>query len=325
MTGPSFKKIHPRSPSDRAGAVALSASYYDMKMLTDNHYRISDDEFNHLREFIHRHTGISLSEHKRALVCSRLAKRLRHHGLEAYADYYRLLVQEDPTGSELMEMTNAITTNKTDFFRESHHFQFLSEQFFPAFKQAAQHGGTRRLRIWSAGTATGEEAYSLSMTVLEAFPDMHAWDIKILATDIDTNVLERAERGVYSREQSQQIPPSLLHRYFLKGTGDQEETVMAKPALKALVRFRQLNLMDGDWPMHGLFDVILCRNVIIYFDKPTQHRVISRLGRLLRQNGYLMLGHTESLYGLDLGLQPIGNSLYRATTPSSTALTLSTK
>ena len=325
MTGPSSEgapadfRDGPLLSSNRESST-VQVTRHRVKMPTGNQHQISHDEFERLREFIHRHTGISLSDHKRALVCSRLAKRLRHHGLRTYTDYYFLLLQNDPEGVELMEMINAITTNKTDFFREAHHFRFLSEKFFPAFKRVAHYGGARRMRLWSAGASTGEEPYSLAMTVLEAFPDIHDWDIKILATDIDTNVLARAEGGIYSHEQSQQIPPALLHRYFLKGMQDREETVMVKPALKELIRFRRLNLMDSDWPMHGLFDVILCRNVIIYFDKQTQSRVVSRLGRALQPNGYLMLGHTESLYGLELGLQPIGLSMYQHTKKPLAAL-----
>ena len=288
-------------------------------MFGGNHYEITDDEFNRLREFIHQSTGISLSEHKRALVCSRLAKRLRHYRLNTYSEYYKLLREDDPAGEELLEMINAITTNKTDFFREPHHFRFLTEQFFPAFKRAVMYGGSRRMRLWSAGASSGEEPYSLAMTVLESFPDIHAWDIRILATDIDTNVLARAEQGIYSEEQARQVPPELLHRYFLKGVRDQDEAIMVKPVLKSLICFRRLNLIESDWPMRGLFDVIFCRNVIIYFDKQTQLRVVSRLGHKLQSNGCLMLGHTESLYGPELGLQPMGLSMYQHRKKPTTA------
>ncbi|OGI44433.1 MAG: hypothetical protein A2V92_03420 [Candidatus Muproteobacteria bacterium RBG_16_65_31] len=268
---------------------------------------ITDREFGQLRDLIHAHTGIALSEHKRALVCSRLAKRLRHYNLACYADYYELLTQADPDGRELMEMINAITTNKTDFFRESHHFQFLSEQVFPALKQSRQ----RRLRIWSAAASSGEEAYTLAITVSEVFPAPNDWDIKILATDIDTNVLERAARGVYSQHQVRMISKPLLQRYFLKGAGAHEDEVMVKPVLKSLIRFARLNLIDEPWPMQGPFDAILCRNVFIYFDKPTQQRLFARFAKLLRKDGYLMLGHAEFIQGHESLFSIVGHSIYR--------------
>ena len=277
----------------------------------NNWLTITDEEFHQLRNFIHESTGIALSEHKRMLVCSRLAKRLRHYGLTRYTDYYKLLTQEDPEGHELLEMINAITTNKTEFFRERHHFQFLTEHVFPAIKQAASRGDSRRIRIWSAGTSTGEEAHSLAMITLESFPSGCGWDIKILATDIDTNVINHAKRGIYTSEQASRIDESLLHRYFLKGNGEFEGYVCARPELKALLRFRHLNLLEQPWPMRGPFDVILFRNVIIYFDKPTQHMLIACMAQMLKHGGYLMLGHSESIHGISEGFNCIGHSTYQ--------------
>lgn len=278
-------------------------------MLNDSRLTISDTEFLQLREFIHAHTGIALSEHKKALVCSRLAKRLRHHGLQHYSDYYVLLVEKDPEGSELMAMINCITTNKTDFFREPHHFHFLSEQVFPAYKQNPSR--ERPLRMWSAASSTGEEAYSLAMTALEAMPSFNDQDIRILATDIDTDVLSRAASGVFSRTQAKHIPDALLHRYFLRGKGVHEGEVMAKPLLKSLVHFHWLNLQEDPWPMQEKFDVIFCRNVLIYFDKPTQQKLFERMGGALKKDGYLMLGHSEAMHGLNDLFKPVGHSIYQ--------------
>lgn len=272
-------------------------------------FKITDAEFNRLREFIHAHTGISLSDHKRALVYSRLARRLRHHGLETFADYYTLLTEHDPAGEELVEMINCITTNKTDFFREPHHFRFLSERAFPEAR--ARAGTSRRLRLWSAGTASGEEAYTLAITVREAFPLSEFWDIRILATDIDTRVLAHGERGEYALEQAERIPAPLLQKYFYQGEGDNAGRVQAKPVLKDLIRFRRLNLMDEPWPMRGPFDVIMCRNVIIYFDRATQRRLIERFTQLLRPGGYLMLGHSESLIDAGTALRHMSQSVYQ--------------
>lgn len=273
-------------------------------------FKISDTEFNQLREFIYAHTGISLSDHKRALVYARLARRLRHHGLDSFTDYYKLLTEQDSGGEELIEMINCITTNKTDFFREPHHFKFLTEHLFADARAKAAHG-TRRLRLWSAGTASGEEAYTLAMCVREAFPVHEHWDIRILATDIDTRVLARAEQGEYTLEQAERIPAALLQRYFYHGDGDNAGMVQAKPVLKELIRFRRLNFMDDPWPMRGPFDAILCRNVIIYFDRPTQRRLIERFVQLLRPQGYLLLGHSESLIDAGSRLRHMSQSVYQ--------------
>lgn len=273
-------------------------------------FKISDAEFQQLREFIHSHTGISLSDHKRALVYSRLARRLRHHQLESFADYYELLTEHDPEGLELVEMINCITTNKTDFFREPHHFKFLTERALPEVRARGMNG-PRRVRLWSAGTASGEEAYTLAMTVRESFPQTESWDIRILATDIDTRVLAHAERGEYLREQTERVPQTLLQRYFYQGEGERAGHVQAKPVLKDLIRFRRLNLMDDPWPMRGPFDVILCRNVIIYFDRATQRRLIERFTQMLRPKGYLMLGHSESLIDGGGKLRHMSQSVYQ--------------
>src|SRR5581483_4586430 len=260
--------------------------------------KLTDAEFRQLREFIYAHTGIALSEHKRALVYSRLAKRLRHHKLDCFEDYYRLLTQNDPEGDELVEMINCITTNKTDFFREPHHFRFLAEHVFPQFRARA-------------GTASGEEAYTLAMVVREAFPLSETWDIRILATDIDTRVLAYAESGEYTIEQASRIPDGLLRRYFYQGEGENAGRVQAKQVLKDLIRFRRLNFMDDPWPMRGLFDVIFCRNVIIYFDRPTQRRLVERFAQLLRPGGYLFLGHSESLIEAGHKLRHMSQSVYQ--------------
>lgn len=277
-------------------------------MLTDYRQIITDDEFRQLRALIHRHTGIALSDHKRALVCSRLSRRLRHYQFTNYSQYYELLCHGDQEGVELMEMINAITTNKTDFFREAHHFQFLTEHVFPEHRKKK----TRRLRLWSAATATGEEAYTLAITVREAFADAADWDIKILATDIDTRVLAHAHAGVYTLEQAAPIALPLLRRYFFKGTGDFSNRVHVKPTLTSLIRFRQLNFLDDPWPMRAPFDVIFCRNVLIYFDKATQRRLLERMAGMLVPNGFLMLGHAEAIHGFDHLYRAVGHSIYQA-------------
>jgi chemotaxis protein methyltransferase CheR len=272
-------------------------------------FRITDTEFRQLRALIYTHTGIALTDHKRALVCARLAKRLRYHRFRTFTEYYQLLTERDPEGVELVEMINCITTNKTDFFRESHHFDFLKSRVIPEQRELTR-GAARKLRIWSAGTSTGEEAYSVAMTLRDTLPPEEMWDAKVLATDIDTRVLEHGERGVYSAEQASTIPKAALQRYFYQGFGDNAGYVKVKPVIRDLITFRRLNLME-EWPMRGPFDVIFCRNVVIYFDRETQRRLVQRLIHLLRPGGYLFLGHSESLLGGDSAVSHIGQSIYQ--------------
>ena len=272
---------------------------------------ISDQEFYQLRDIIYAHTGIDLSEHKRALLCSRLAKRLRYYGIRSYSDYFDLLTKNDPEGYELVHMINAITTNKTEFFRENHHFQFLSDRVLPEIKETFAKISGRRMRFWSAGTSTGEEAYSLAMTVKEFISQNIGWDIKILASDIDTNVLAHAVRGIYSYEQIRNVPKDLIQHYFLKGINNENNHVMAKRKIKDLISFHHLNLQDEIWPMNGKFNAIFCRNVIIYFNKTTQKELIDHLARYLVKDGYLMLGHSESLHGIHSGFRHVGHSVYQ--------------
>jgi len=295
-------------PADGHNSVYDQMVRIDERTVPPGQVAITDREFHELRTFIHSHTGIALSDHKRALVCSRLGKRLRAHGFRCYADYYRLLTESDPDEIELGEMINAITTNKTDFFREPHHFKFLADDVFPAMRARS---GERRVRLWSSASSSGEEAYSLAITALESFADINNWDLKILATDIDTNMLTRGETGVYTADHATRVPDPFRKRYFLRGHGEHAGRFMVKPELQSLVRFRRLNLMDNPWPMHGLFDVIFCRNVIIYFDKPTQRTLINRLANQLKPGGYLMLGHSESLHGISTRFQFINHSIYR--------------
>lgn len=273
-------------------------------------FQITDSEFRALRDFIHAHTGIALSDHKRALVCARLAKRLRQNQLTNFSDYYTLLNEHDSLGRERTEMINCITTNKTDFFREPHHFRFMSEKLLSSL-HASGPGRARRLRIWSAGSSTGEEAYSIAMTVLQVVPAGERWDVKILASDIDTTVLARGEQGIYTREQARGIPEPLLHRYFKKGVGANAEKVQIKSEVADMVRFRHLNLLDETWPFQGAFDIVFCRNVIIYFDRDTQRALVERFARVLRPDGYLMLGHSESLPHAIGGLRHVGQSVYQ--------------
>ncbi len=274
-------------------------------------FNITNEEFRAFHVLVLKEAGIFLSDAKRQLVASRLAKRLRHFGFSTFSQYYHYLETQDPCGEERLQMVNCITTNKTDFFRESHHFDFLRDQVFPELRERALQGGPRRLRIWSAACSSGEEPYTIALTVREEFPAHCGWDIRILASDIDTDILHRAERGVYTMERLAGMPEPFRRKYFLRGKGKWEGSVRVRPELQELVTFRRINFMDPTWPIHTRFDVIFCRNVIIYFDRETQRRLFERLRRYLHEDGYLMVGHSESLHWLADLFVPLRGTIYR--------------
>jgi chemotaxis protein methyltransferase CheR len=278
----------------------------DTAFQTKREFTFTDRDFARLRTLVNQHTGIVLSAAKHELVYSRLARRLRPLGLESFAAYCDLL--EAGHSTELGQFVNAITTNLTAFFREDHHFEYLATTLLPTLLREKAH--CRRLRLWSAGCSTGEEPYSLAMVLRETLPATAAWDVKILATDIDSNVLATAGLGVYSAERVSGLSTQRLHRWFKKGQGGQAGAVRVVPALREMIVFRQLNLMHT-WPMQGPFDAIFCRNVMIYFDKATQRQLCERFADLLDQRGHLFVGHSESLFKLTERFEPLGNTIYR--------------
>jgi chemotaxis protein methyltransferase CheR len=267
-------------------------------------------EFDWFRELIHREAGIHLQDAKVSLVASRLTRRLRHLGLDSFGAYIRYLGMSDRDGREQRELINCITTNKTDFFREPHHFEFLRDQLFRAVRDRAARGGPRRLRIWSAGCSTGEEPYSLAMTIAEHFGARVGWDVSIVASDIDTAVLATAQHGIYPEGRLEPLPAPLRRRYFQRGTGRRAGFWRVRPELKRLVAFHQLNLNQSPWPVRGPFDAIFCRNVIIYFDKPTQQRLFERLAREMDPDGRLFIGHSESLIGVSDRFALVGRTIH---------------
>lgn len=264
------------------------------------------EDFAALRELVKTHTGIHLTEQKREMVYGRLARRLRALGLGSFREYRELLARGD--GDELVQFCNAITTNLTSFFREAHHFQYLREQLLGP--RTATRGGSRRLRFWSAGCSSGEEPYSMAMAIHEALPDLRRWDVRILATDLDTEVLARAQRGVYDEERVRGIAAAHLERFFRRERGGSGASYAVTAELRGLVTFRELNLMHT-LPMKGPFDAIFCRNVVIYFDKDTQRQLFARFARLQRPGDVLFLGHSESLYRVSEDYTLVGKTIYR--------------
>jgi chemotaxis protein methyltransferase CheR len=270
-------------------------------------FAFGNEDFEALRKLVKEITGINLSDQKRELVYGRLARRLRALQLRTFAEYRDLLASDG--GREIGELCNAITTNLTSFFRESHHFDYLREQVLQPLA-AAKRAGQRRVRIWSAGCSTGEEAYSLAMTVIESFPELRAWDVKILATDLDSDVLGKAQSGIYAADRVRSIGPQRLGRFFVEKRGRDGVSYEVSAELTALITFKQLNLMHP-LPMKGPLDAIFCRNVVIYFDKDTQRELFSRVATLQRPGDLLFLGHSESLFKVSESYTPIGKTVYR--------------
>jgi chemotaxis protein methyltransferase CheR len=272
---------------------------------------MTDREFAVFRELVHRETGIALGPHKRALLEARLTKRLRALELASFTAYRDYLQLHDAAGEERRRFVNAITTNETAFFREPAHFAHLSDTWLPARRALAAAGGHRRLRAWSAACSTGEEPYSIAMTLLSGLDDPTRWDVRILASDIDTDVLARAAAGVYPMESVARVPDPVLRRHFLRGVGVRTGMVRVRPEVRDLVTLRRVNLLDDTWLIRARFDLIFCRNVLMYFDRPTQAHLVARLERMLAPSGLLVLGHAENLLGLATDLRRVTSTIYR--------------
>lgn len=275
-------------------------------MATDRPFAFTQQDFEFLASLVYDKTGIVLAGHKRNMVYSRLSRRLRELKLEtfrAYIDY----VSGPAQGEEIGHLVNAITTNLTSFFREAHHFEHLREKVLEPLLSGTR--GDRRLRIWSAGCSSGAEPYSIAMVLAACLEKHSGWDAKILATDIDTNMLDRGSAGRYRIQDFNSIPqPYRKYCEQMKRAG--EEGIIMKPAIRKLVHFRRLNLLEK-WPVKGPFDIIFCRNVVIYFDKKTQTELFARYRRVIRDDGYLYIGHSENLFKVSDKFKLEGKTIYR--------------
>jgi chemotaxis protein methyltransferase CheR len=278
--------------------------------MTSGIVTMTDAEFALLRALMYEQSGIHLKDAKRELLKGRLAKRLRHYGYGSFAQYYDHLKNQDAQGIELQEMINAVTTHKTAFFRESHHFDCLRERFLIPARQAAAEGRRPSIRIWSAGCSSGEEPYSIAITVATNLDRINTWDVKILGSDIDTDVLEKARTAIYPRESVNDLPLDLLRRNFLSGRGEHAGFVQLKPEIRNLVKFGRVNLLEEPWPFRGKFDVIFCRNVMIYFDRDVQRYVLEKFAKYLKPGGLFFAGHSENLFWIGDSFQPIGGTVY---------------
>lgn len=269
---------------------------------------LTAQDFKQIASLLHAEAGIYLPETKQALVYSRLAKRLRALGLESFREYCALVSGSNGL-DERQKMISALTTNVTRFFREPHHFEHLRGHVLPPLLDEAKRGG--RVRIWSAGCSNGQEPYSIALTILDMMPDANSYDVKILATDIDTNMIAEGRQGVYNRSAVSAIPAQLRERWFVPVRNASSEGWGASDELRQLVAFRELNLINR-WPMQGRFQAIFCRNVVIYFEEETQNQIWARYATQLAPGGYLYIGHSERLTGPASGkFKPEGITTYK--------------
>jgi chemotaxis protein methyltransferase CheR len=278
----------------------LSESEGTVNAVPGADFEYRDADFERIRKLIYREAGIKLCPSKRTMAYGRLVRRLRALGLKRFTDYLDLV--ESDTGTERQAFTNALTTNLTSFFREAHHFPVLVQHL-------AAKVSRREVMIWCAGCSTGEEPYSIAMAVRAAFPNS-ASRIHILATDVDTSVLETAERGVYPLERVEKLPPGYKERFFYQGTGKNAGYVKVRAELGKSIMFRQVNLLEGSWPIRAPIDAIFCRNVMIYFDKATQYAILERFASLLGEAGLLFAGHSENFTQAGNIFRSLGRTVY---------------
>lgn len=273
----------------------------------DREFSFTKEDFERVCRLIYEHAGISLKPSKQDMVYSRLARRLRSNRIDNFRDYLALL--ESGNDVEWEAFVNSLTTNLTSFFREPHHFPILADHIL---KQRRSHP----ISLWCSAASTGEEPYSMAMTMADAFGSFTP-PVTILATDLDTSVLAKAEAGIYPIESVEKLDAEVVKRFFLKGTGAQSGFARVRPELRAMITFRQLNLLSDGWPIRGPLDAIFCRNVMIYFDKGTQLKILQKFAPLLKLDGLLFAGHSESFHNATHLFQIRGKTVYELVKPQS--------
>ncbi|QKI89523.1 CheR family methyltransferase [Thiomicrorhabdus xiamenensis] len=272
--------------------------------MDEREFVFTDKEFDKIKKIVYDFAGIDLNESKKNLVYNRLAKRIRFLEKQSFKEYLDFVDKQGE--EEFVHLINAITTNLTFFFRENHHFEHLAQTVIPELLE--KNADKRKIRVWSAGCSTGEEPYSIAIVLKETVPA--GWDAKVIATDLDSNVVQTGVNGVYNVDRLKGMDLDRKKRWFLKGTGAREGFAKVKKELQDIIEFSQLNLM-ADWPIRDAIDVIFCRNVVIYFDKPTQARLFDRYADRLPNGGYLFVGHSESLYNVCDRFELLGKTIYR--------------
>lgn len=311
-----LKPARPGQEHNLAQAACLNTSFGGLRdhVITSSQktppLTVPEPVFEQFQRLIYSETGIWLANSKKALLCGRLAKRLRALHLETLADYHQLVSQPEQH-LERMQMIDCITTNETHFFREPKHFEFLSQEIVPRWRARVQQGlRSKTIRVWSAGCSSGEEPYSLAMLLADELPVDRGWDVQILGTDISTRVLAKARKGIYRIERSSDVPKVLLHRFMLKGIATQEGQMKVSQEIQQKVQFTRLNLSQGPFPFGAAFDLICCRNVLIYFDNESKRKVVNNLAKCLSPDGLFLIGHAENLSGISLSLRSLAPTIY---------------
>ena len=272
---------------------------------------MSNQEFNRFSEFIYDLCGIKLPFVKKTMLTARLLKRLRALGMTSYGEYYKYISSHEGSSKELTRMIDVVTTNKTDFFREAEHFNFLANSVLPALVGSEQASFRRRLNIWSAGCSSGEEPYTLAMILAEFFSTTQPVDkFTILATDVCTQMLTTAKKAIYRKKIVKEVPVIWQRKYLMRGKNSQKEFCRVVPELRRCITFRHLNLMDKDFGIKVRMDIIFCRNVVIYFDKQTQKKLFKKFYNQLVPGGYLFIGHSESLHSINKRFRNIATTVY---------------
>jgi chemotaxis protein methyltransferase CheR len=279
-----------------------------VNVLTSQSIELSDKDFRKISDMVYKHCKINLHAGKKELVRARLAKRLRLGKFNNFPEYLKHVL-EDKSGKEFSILIDSLSTNLTSFFRERQHFEFLQDRFLPALMERRRKQNNFKIRVWSAGCSSGEEPYTIAISLLDAINGQGRWDVKILATDISTRMLEKAKAGVYDSERVDPVPAMQKQKYLLSNRMKGRKTFEASKFLKDIVYFRYLNLME-EWPIKGTIDFIFCRNVMIYFDKPTQERLVNRYWNILASGGILFTGHSESLTGIEHRFKYIQPTIY---------------
>ena len=264
-----------------------------------------------ISEFIYNEVGIKLPPNKKIMLEARIRKRLKILSMSSFGEYCEYIFSPHGVETELIHMIDVITTNKTDFFREPVHFDYLTQTALPELLNSSVHGMQRKIKLWSAGCSTGEEPYTLAIVLSEFKEKNSEFNFTILATDISTEVLQKAAKGIYDMEKIEAIPIILKHKYLMKNKDKNKKFVRVVPELRTLINFRRLNLMDSDFGIKEQLEIIFCRNVIIYFDRVTQERLLNKFYRQMSFGGYLFMGHSETLHGLDVPLVQVAPTVYR--------------
>lgn len=278
-----------------------------MQAIFSQEVTLTDDDFRQISSIVYDHCGINLHDGKKELIRARLAKKIRAGKFKSFPEYLEH-IQSDKSGRSFSDFIDVLSTNLTSFFRENQHFDYVKNTLLPRIIEKKQNASSNRIRVWSAGCSSGEEPYSIAITLLENLPGGR-WDAKILATDISTRILDKAKAGVYAPDRVSPVPPQEKNKYLVQTTQGGQKVFEVSRLLREMITFRYLNLMN-DWPIKGPLDFIFCRNVMIYFDKPTQALLVNRYWNLLDSGGILFTGHSESLTGIEHKFKYVQPTIY---------------